>query len=374
MSSGYIRFTILLFFACQAITGKNMTSQPQGFLPGIQSALPASWNCQITAPPDSMVWPRGIFKPSFTASFVDSVHLITDCHNMPDHPSLQICFYTDTLRDTIEKIIKEEEIFSWCIPIKYMETNRYFIVTSPCYINNGCYTPEAKKLIAPLDSALARYFNNEGIAGLEIKPDSLSVSANLFQKYNSDIDTIVIVNTGDRSLSIDTIKIKFLNGVQADFRCGVNCNSLSDYNYNGWCYGYSLKTLRYLSDSLYMLQDSLGNPVGYSISAHDSLKFPLSVFVNCPICNRMPSFPSTTLFRYDFVDNNGTHVYFTLSLKNSTAVFYHTGAAAIHSDKRQTSSINLQGKKVNAPYSTQIITRNGKKKLEMKCNKPALNQ
>jgi hypothetical protein len=128
-------------------------------LPGIQSALPAPWTCRISGPSDSLIWPQGIFKPLFTASFVDTVHRITGCSSKSDHPNLLLCFYAFSLRDTIDTIIKTQSIFSWCIPIKYLESTAYCIVTSPCYINNGCFSAEAKRLIAPLDSALADYFN-----------------------------------------------------------------------------------------------------------------------------------------------------------------------------------------------------------------------
>jgi hypothetical protein len=170
MKTGFINYALLIFIICPAIAGKGLAQPAQDFLPGIHNAIPAPWTCQTTVPSDSLDWPL------FSASFVDTVHQITGCGSLSDHPNLLICLYADSLRDTIAAIIKKQEVYSWCIPIKYLESARYFIVTSPCYINSGCFSVEAKKLIAPLDSVLNMYFNPTPTA----KWDSVIVDPHIF--------------------------------------------------------------------------------------------------------------------------------------------------------------------------------------------------
>jgi hypothetical protein len=363
MAIGFTKYAILLFMVC-SVTAGGMEAQPtKDFLPGIQNAIPMPWTCQVSVPSDSQDWPRGIFKPLFNASFVDTVHLITDCMPQPSyHPNLRICFYPDSLRDTIEAIIERQSIFSWCIPVKYLECAKYFIVTSPCYINNGCFTSEAQKLISPLDSALAGYFNPKQTAGLEINPDSSSLSLHLIRNYPEAIDTIIIKNCGDKPLSIDTVAIKFLNGATVDFRCGINCKSFSDYNYSGWTYGFSSQTLRYRCDSLFLLQDSDCNLVKYAVPAHDSMKFILRIITNCPICGRMPSFPTTTSFKYDFIEKNGGHNYFILNLKNATGTISNADRKSIRPNTQRKPPVNLRGQTLNSLYpAAQITAQDGKK-------------
>jgi hypothetical protein len=58
----------------------------------------------------------------------------------------------------ITRAIDAERNYSWDIPPCYAETRDYLVVTSPPWINNGVYTDEAKKLMAPLEQALMRFF------------------------------------------------------------------------------------------------------------------------------------------------------------------------------------------------------------------------
>jgi hypothetical protein len=160
MKSGFYRSALLLIIALSASVGQCAIKSPSDNLPGIRDILPQAWTCRIIDTADSQAWPTGLFKPIFIAYFLDTVNTFSDCHGWPDRPNLSLCFYPDSLRDTIAAVIKMQEIFSWCVPIKYLESAKYFIVTSPCYSNNGCFSPEAKRLIAPLDSALGRYFNS----------------------------------------------------------------------------------------------------------------------------------------------------------------------------------------------------------------------
>lgn len=70
------------------------------------------------------------------------------------HPSLTLNLYPIQKKDELIALIKSQQIFSWCIPIYYGETKKYFIVTSPCFINGGSFTSDANTCIKDLHEAL----------------------------------------------------------------------------------------------------------------------------------------------------------------------------------------------------------------------------
>jgi hypothetical protein len=70
------------------------------------------------------------------------------------HPSLKLNLYPITKKGELIAFIKSQQIFSWCIPIYYGETKEYFIITSPCFINEGSFTSDANSCINDLHTAL----------------------------------------------------------------------------------------------------------------------------------------------------------------------------------------------------------------------------
>jgi len=52
------------------------------------------------------------------------------------------------------KVIGEQSLYSWDIPIYFGETEEYIVVTSPAYVNHGVFTEEAKNTIRPIWNAL----------------------------------------------------------------------------------------------------------------------------------------------------------------------------------------------------------------------------
>ena len=138
---------------------------------------------------------------------------------------------------------------------------------------------------------------------LNIHPDSMSLHISPMTAMHSAIDTVCLKNGASTAITIDSIHIFFLNGDTArDFRMGSDCHpgQFLEYNYNGWVYGTTHTTLRYVRDSLFLLQDSAGNATSISINPNDSEFFYVHVITNCPICGRMPSFPNTSKYRYSF--------------------------------------------------------------------------
>jgi hypothetical protein len=138
--------------------------------------------------------------------------------------------------------------------------------------------------------------------GLTIEPDVVVKNISPLMEYNAPIDTVIISNTGGTDVVVDSITIQLLDGDSIDFAAGKTCEpgSASCYLYGGWMFGSSNVTLRYLRDSLFLLQNSDGNPVTITVAANSTAEFEIELFVNCPVCGRMPSFPGTVDYRYLF--------------------------------------------------------------------------
>ncbi len=203
--------------------------------------------------------------------------------------------------------------------------------------------------------------------GLEVRPDSLSLTVNLMQNRYKVLDTITLHNPSGEQIQIDTVSIKFLNGDSIDFKRGKNCDSsnLSCYNYSGWTYGMfsnSMKSisLRYIKDSLFLLQDTAGNPVEYTIPSNDSLQFGVCSIINCSLCDRTPSFPATTKFQYSFIARNGQKASFLLTLNQPTNIAPFQIPHHYLPAGRLGQLYNLRGQKMDGRFPVGIIVQNNK--------------
>jgi hypothetical protein len=208
---------------------------------------------------------------------------------------------------------------------------------------------------------------SSAVFGLDVNPDSLALSVKLMMKYYFALDTITIINSENRTVLIDTVAIKFLNGSPADFRAGWDCDPTKyyEYNYRGWLYGIGGKSLRYGMDSLFFLQDSTGTITSYSLLPNDSMIFVLRVIANCPICDRTPSFPSTTKFQFVFIENTGDRSYFILRLNDPTGVAPVTNPKARKYGTVRTPDVNLRGQSTNSPGPACIVARKGNTHLKV---------
>jgi hypothetical protein len=128
------------------------------FTAGIQAVLPKGWECTVLSEPGKMGQPHGLGEPLFRLDFTNPNESF-EFERMPNqrqrvHPSMRLHFHAIQDKQRIMKVIAAEAVFSWDIPIYFSETKDYLIVTSPPWINGGCYTAEARKLIAPLEQAI----------------------------------------------------------------------------------------------------------------------------------------------------------------------------------------------------------------------------
>lgn len=126
--------------------------------------IPASGHGKIiTQNSEEMPIPHGLWKPVAIVNFTNFNEEIEYYPSVKTdkkyNPSLLLYFYNTTEKQDIMKIIDQEKIYSWCVPIYFDETKEYIIVTSGCYINNGIFTEEARNYYSPLEKSLKGYFD-----------------------------------------------------------------------------------------------------------------------------------------------------------------------------------------------------------------------
>lgn len=198
--------------------------------------------------------------------------------------------------------------------------------------------------------------------GLDVKPDSMSLTLNLMQNYHNALDTIILYNPSDKQIQIDTVTIKFLNGNPLDFSMGKACDPTDSlhsrcYIYSGWFYGLSM-SLGYVRDSLFVLQNK--GVVQYTIQPRDSVQFSICAIINCPYCGRRPSFPATTKFLYSFNIRNGERASFLLKLNHPTIVVPVQNPYRCLMAGHSGESFNLRGQKMDREQIIGILVRNNK--------------
>jgi hypothetical protein len=82
------------------------------------------------------------------------------------NPSLVLDLYPVSKKEELIQFLKSQQIFSWCIPEYFGETEEYFIITSPCFINSGTFTSEADSSIIDLYKALSEIIKVKKYTGL----------------------------------------------------------------------------------------------------------------------------------------------------------------------------------------------------------------
>jgi hypothetical protein len=127
------------------------------FISGIQDVLPTGWEMKVIDQRGAMEPPHGLNEPLFRIDFVDPTHQFKGPGGLESFPSLRLYFYDIQEKDAILNVIEAEKIYSWDVPDYFDETAKYIVVTSPLYINSGCFSDEAMALYEPLEKALKNY-------------------------------------------------------------------------------------------------------------------------------------------------------------------------------------------------------------------------
>jgi len=149
---------LLVMFTTAALPSCSNTVEYGSFVTGIQEVLPDGWEMELIDRKGAMGHPHGLNEPLFRINFVDRTHQFKDLGGRAHFPSLRLYFYDLHEKDAILETIKREELYSWDVPDYFDETTEYIAVTSPLYINGGCFSDEAMSLYEPLDKALKGYF------------------------------------------------------------------------------------------------------------------------------------------------------------------------------------------------------------------------
>ncbi len=144
--------SIIVLFICSTSCDKYETDS------GIDefcSVAPVGWDCEIIQENfDPNDIPRNAEQPLSIIKYINRDKKFISFGAVKVNPSLILHIYPIAKKDELVRFIRSQQIFSWCIPIYYGETKRYFITTSPCFINGGSFTSEANSAIVDLHKAL----------------------------------------------------------------------------------------------------------------------------------------------------------------------------------------------------------------------------
>ena len=141
-------FMLMIFSSCEK-------SEQHATFEDFCKVKPNGWECEIIENNFSINdIPNNADIPSAIIKFTNPNRKFTGFSDSIINPSLTIDFYTINKKQALLNFIKSQQIFSWCIPTYYGETDDYFIITSPCFINGGSFTDEANSSIRDLHEAL----------------------------------------------------------------------------------------------------------------------------------------------------------------------------------------------------------------------------
>ena len=119
------------------------------------SVIPTGWECEVIQDTfNTNLIPRNARTPIAILKYINLNREFTGIGDAKVNASLILDLYSIQQKEELIQFIKSQQIYSWCIPRYYGETERYFIITSPCFINSGYFTDEANTCIEDLHSAL----------------------------------------------------------------------------------------------------------------------------------------------------------------------------------------------------------------------------
>ena len=119
------------------------------------SVIPNGWECEIIQDTFNANYiPRNANTPIAIVKYINQTREFTGSVDFKINPSLILDLYSIQQKEELIQFIRSQQLYSWCIPRYYGETEKYFIITSPCFINGGYFTEEANSCIEDLHSAL----------------------------------------------------------------------------------------------------------------------------------------------------------------------------------------------------------------------------
>jgi hypothetical protein len=146
---------LLVSSSCEKTPGNHEKSDA---LNAYCSIVPEGWDCQMILDhfnPDDI--PANTGDPLAIIKYTNTNRVFTTSEDLEVHPSLILNIYSIRQQEDLIQLIKSQQLYSWCIPAYYGETDTHFVLTSPCFINGGCFTEEANSSIEDLHKALESF-------------------------------------------------------------------------------------------------------------------------------------------------------------------------------------------------------------------------
>jgi len=209
-------FIILGFYSCEQDSEKVESNPFDLFC----NTLPNGWICQVYQDTfDTLPIPEG--KNGRLENPIAIIKYTNDSLYCSKSKPLYLQVYDISKKDTLEKIIASSQIYSWCIPMFFGENENYYLITSPCYLYNGCWTddnlnPLFQSLKGLFTKSIIKDENNSGLEnGFEIYLTEKPYTDNLETDYSTvDFDTISLLDEPilryDDLISYDTLNINTL--------------------------------------------------------------------------------------------------------------------------------------------------------------------
>ncbi len=116
---------------------------------------PSDWECEIVESDFNMAEiPRNADTPVAIVKYTNPKETFEGIGQIQLPSSLILDLYPIHKKQELIDFIVSQQIYSWCIPTYYGETEDYFIITSPCFVNAGTYTEDANSCMKELYTAL----------------------------------------------------------------------------------------------------------------------------------------------------------------------------------------------------------------------------
>lgn len=152
MMIGLTSLLLGIYAGLSAVAGEPVESPP--LVRALAAKLPTGWTCTVHPGGEVARIPHGLGKPvsqivvaNPDISFPRAQ--LTPVDPKSGSPIIPLYLYPQADKAQVMQVIDKEKDYSWDIPIYFGETGDFVVVTSPAYVNGGCFGPEAKQAVRP---------------------------------------------------------------------------------------------------------------------------------------------------------------------------------------------------------------------------------
>jgi hypothetical protein len=144
--------------------------QPQ-LVRDLRAKLPAGWDCSVNRGEEVKLLLHGLGLPVFQVVIANNNISFALTPDVPDGPKrspvIPLYFYPQADKASVMKVIDKEQIYSWNVPVYFGETEDFVVVTSPLYVNGGCFTLEARRALGPAWTVVRGLIPNREQTGVD---------------------------------------------------------------------------------------------------------------------------------------------------------------------------------------------------------------